>query len=93
MRRKTRPSLGAVLTISESDADGYLTSINGTAAENHRGSYTVTGNADVTVAVENRKEADIDTGILTDATPFGILLAAALAGGGVLLRKRKQIDG
>lgn len=84
---------GAVLTISESDADGYLTSINGTAAENHRGSYTVTGNADVTVAVENRKEADIDTGILTDVTPFGILLAAALAGGGVLLRKRKQIDG
>lgn len=84
---------GAVLTISESGADGYITSINDTKAENYQGTYSVTGDDDVTVVVRNSKNADIDTGILTDSMPFVILLTVALTGGGMLLRKRKQIDG
>lgn len=83
--------IGAVLTITESNADSYSTKVNNTEAPNHTGTYTVV-DGENSVVVENKKDVIVDTGVVTDAGPYVLLLILAAIGGGALLVKRRGYD-
>ena len=87
--------LNATLTVTETNADAYSVTINGgtpvkgqgTVGSAVKGNITVT--KDLTIAVINENDANIDTGITMDSVPYVLLLAMAVIGGGVLLSKRR----
>lgn len=101
--------IGTTITVTETDADDYKTSAtnykvnpdkkfiyevvneNGTAVlKSKDNNQTVTDNA---ITVTNNFDGTPDTGVLLDTLPYLILLAVAVAGGVlVVVRKRKHRD-
>lgn len=87
--------LNAILTVTETNVDAYSVTINGgtpvkaqgAVGSAEKGNITVT--KDLTIAVINENDANIDTGITMDSVPYVLLLAMAVIGGGVLLSKRR----
>ncbi|MDO5400377.1 MAG: Cna B-type domain-containing protein [Eubacteriales bacterium] len=87
---------GAVLTIKETNADGYTMSVGGTIYPLADGfEYTVEtdGNdaTEFTITVTNDKEVEIDTGIFLDSLPY-ILILSIVAVGFVLMRRRRGYE-
>lgn len=96
---------GTIITIEETNADGYDTSATGynvlatksftyTLVKNSDGTFSLKNenNEDVlnrTVIVTNEKDAPVDNGVLLDTLPY-ILILVVVAGGGVLLFLRKR---
>ena len=84
----TGVKIGAEMTVTE-NADGYTASITGANATTAgTATFTVTKDGN-TVAFNNTKNANIDTGIVTDSIPYILLLTMAVIGAGVLLNKRR----
>lgn len=96
---------GTIITIEETNADGYDTSATGydvlptksftyTLVRNNDGTFSLKNgnNEDVlnrTVIVTNEKDAPVDNGVLLDTLPY-ILILVVVVGGGVLLFLRKR---
>ena len=92
--------VGATVTITESDADGYKFSIDSVSgvttysADTDAKSITFTMPAsNVSIKVENNKEVTIDTGILLDSLPYILILVIVIAGVIIMvIRKRRMND-
>lgn len=96
---------GTIITIEETNADGYDTSATGydvlptksftyTLVRNDDETFSLKdgNNEDVlnrTVIVTNEKDAQVDNGVLLDTLPY-ILILVVVVGGGVLLFLRKR---
>lgn len=85
----------AVLTISETNANGYIVkvTINGVEQIAEEGKYKIElKNYDKTeIVVNNHKDVPIDTGITIDSLPYLIILFFVIIGGSLLLiNKRKH---
>lgn len=84
---------GYTITEAGDKASGYTTTWSGITAsganDKTSGSQEMP-DADQTVTVTNTRNAPTPTGLLLDAAPYGIMLAAAGAGGCLLLRKRRD---
>ena len=96
---------GTIITIEETNADGYDTSATGydvlptksftyTLVRNDDETFSLKdgNNEDVlnrTVIVTNEKDAPVDNGVLLDTLPY-ILILVVVVGGGVLLFLRKR---
>lgn len=84
---------GYTITEAGDKASGYTTSWSGITAsgpnDKTSGSQEMP-DADQMVTVTNTRNAPTPTGLLLDAAPYGIMLAAAGAGGCLLLRKRRD---
>ena len=96
---------GTIITIEETNADGYDTSATGydvsttksftyKLVKNSDGTFSLKDekNEDVlnrTVTVTNEKDAPVDNGVLLDTLPY-ILILVVVVGGGVLLFLRKR---
>ena len=86
----TGVKIGAEMTVTE-NADGYTASITGASATT-AGTATFTVMKDGnTVAFNNTKNANIDTGIVTDSLPYILLLTMAVIGAGVLLLNKRRV--
>ena len=84
--------IGAVLTISESNAAGYTMTVSPNNGEGASTSYTV-GSADETITVTNHKDGYPDTGVLLDSLPYALILAAVvIAAVIVIVRRRRHRD-
>lgn len=85
----TGVKIGAEMTVTE-NADGYTASITGASATT-AGTATFTVMKDGnTIAFNNTKNANIDTGIVTDSLPYILLLTMAVIGAGVLLLNKRR---
>lgn len=88
--------IGAVVEVTESNNEGYeidSVTVDGQAGNlsNSTLTFTVSGEKDNVVVFTNKKEADIDAGILLDSMPYALLLGAAAAGiAFYFIRKRKE---
>lgn len=81
--------IGASITVSESTSYTATYMIdNGSVQTGASATFPVTKDGN-TVAFNNNKSANIDTGITMDSVPYVLLLAMAVIGGGVLLSKRR----
>lgn len=81
--------IGASITVSESTSYTATYMIdNGSVQTSASATFPVTKDGN-TVAFNNNKSANIDTGITMDSVPYVLLLAMAVIGGGVLLSKRR----
>lgn len=80
--------VGAMLTVEETNADGYTTtlSVGNTPLEGK--SYIC--DADTVIVVTNHREGTPDTGISTDGLPYALLLGCAVAGTVLLLLRRRK---
>ena len=81
---------GAVLTISETNADGYSIEMKAGETSLSGGSYTVTDADDQTITVTNTKNVDVDMGIIQDSLPYVLLLSTAGCGSLLLAGGRKR---
>ncbi len=84
--------IGSTVTITESGNDGYkvTATVNGQPVDVVNGAITFTVSADGNAIVFiNNKEAQIDTGLAADSTPFAVLFAVAALGAVLLLKKRR----
>lgn len=88
--------LNAKLTVTETNADAYEVKIDGVKVKD-KGQEGSASKSDITVTegktitVENRNEATIDTGIVTDSIPYILLLTMAVIGAGVLLLNKRRV--
>lgn len=90
---------GASVTITETNADGYTFSVADIAGVTETTdtagksvSFTMPAE-NVSVTVNNHKEAVIDTGVFLDSVPYIAILALAIAGSiFFVLRKRRKWD-
>ena len=85
----------SLYTITESGdaAQSYTTTwagIDAAGPNTKTSGEQILGDADQTVIVTNTRTAPPVTGLLMDAAPYGAMLAAAGAGGFLLLRKRRD---
>lgn len=84
--------IGSTVTITESGNEDYkvTATVDGKPVDMVDGAITFTvsagGNAIVFI---NNKEAQIDTGLAADSTPFAVLFAVAALGAVLLLKKRR----
>ena len=74
---------GMAYTVAEADytAEGYTTAKTGDSG-------TIAADT-VTAAFTNTKGGNVDTGVLLDSAPYALLLVLALAGGAVMLLRRR----
>jgi len=88
--------IGAAMTLTESGVSEYGVWMNG---EQVKAEAETTGTAGKTFIIEeglkiqviNRHDADIDTGITADATPYMMFLGLTALGGVLLVRNRRYI--
>ena len=87
--------LDAKLTVTENGADAYEVKIDGVKVKDKgqegSASKEITVTEGKTITVENRNEATIDTGIVTDSIPYILLLTMAVIGAGVLLLNKRRV--
>ena len=89
---------GATVTITETNAKGYVASFTATSPK----TLTLTGNGttrtftmpntDVTIVCDNKKDVKVDTGILLDSMPYVVILAIVAVGAVLLVKKRHGRD-
>lgn len=72
---------GVGYTVTETPADGYTTTKTG-----NDGSINA---KETTVAFENKKTGEIDTGVTTESLPYVVLMGFVVLAGAALLLKRK----
>lgn len=83
--------VGATITITEINADGYETAYAVGDDQTDGNVYTINGiTSDTDITVTNTKDATIDTGILLDAIPYVLILAVVAAGAVFLLARRRR---
>lgn len=73
------------------DGKGYTTSYTGTDNEQN-GNGTILADDTDMVAITNIKGTSIDTGITTDSLPYLLIAAGVVAGGAVLVTRRRRFD-
>ena len=85
---------GSVITISETNAQGYSMSLTSGGVPVSGNQYTVPydGTKTVSLQVTNTKNATVDTGIVLDSLPYLVILGLAAAGGVLLVSRRKRRD-
>ena len=87
--------IDANLTVTENGADAYEVKIDGVKVKDKgqegSASKEITVTEGKTITVENRNEATIDTGIVTDSIPYVLLLTMAVIGAGVLLLNKRRV--
>lgn len=72
--------IGATLTITETNADGYdVSAMGATKVEGQNASFSLTVDGEEQVTVTNNKVARPDTGIVTDSLPYVLILACVIA--------------
>ena len=86
------PSMAA-MTITESNADGYVTTAEGISGGSLSGrtySFTVP-EEDGAVTFTNNKTVEVDTGIRLDFLPYVLLLGMTAVGAIWILRRRREV--
>lgn len=89
----TNVPIDAVLTLTETDANGYTTSAvyGETTVTANQGTMVFTINGtDNEIIVTNNKEGSPDTGVLLDSLPYVLILVIVVIGGVVFFRKRRS---
>lgn len=94
---------GVTYEIVETEADGYVTTATNDGKKVDAvagGARTLTGKieaptdgddgVDDAVIFTNTKDGEVDTGVLLDNAPYVLLLAVAIGGGALLLKKRSE---
>lgn len=80
--------VGAMLTVEETNADGYTTTLSVGNAPLEGKSYIC--DKDTVIVVTNHREGTPDTGISTDGLPYALLLGCTVAGTVLLLLRRRK---
>lgn len=91
-RREIKVGVGDKITITETAVDGYTTSYtigNGDSENATAATFTV-GTEGQNVIFTNKKDVDIDTGIILDKIPYILILALALVGLVVVTKRRRS---
>lgn len=81
---------GVTYTVTETQDSNYTTTVNDNSG-NTLSNQTV-DSAEKTVAFVNSREGEIDTGITTDSLPYLLIAAGVVAGGAVLVTRRRRFD-
>lgn len=81
---------GVTYTVTETQDPNYTTTVNEDSG-NSLTNQTVS-HAEETVAFVNSRGGEIDTGITTDSLPYLLIAAGVVAGGAVLVTRRRRFD-
>lgn len=83
--------IGATFTVTETSysESGYVTTVDGTSGS----SKTITlAESNSNIAFVNRKDVNVDTGILLDTLPYILILGVVAVGAVLLIKKRRNRD-
>ena len=80
--------VSAMLTVEETNADGYTTTLSVGNAPLEGKSYIC--DKDTVIVVTNHREGTPDTGMSTDGLPYALLLGCTVAGTVLLLLRRRK---
>lgn len=83
---------GHTVTITETDADNYSLSVNGTVLDGHTYTYTADGASPLLLEFVNDLTVPPDMGVTLDALPYALILLGVGAGAAVVLLRRKRRD-
>ena len=86
---------GVSYTVSETADANYTTKINNVDKTATDGKISTDGKieaAETTVAFENRRDGNVDTGVYMDSLPYILALAVALGGAVVLFTRKRHIE-
>lgn len=87
--------VGAVVTVTE-EAKGYTYSLSSVTPESLTYTSQDSGisftmpSSDVTVVINNEKNITVDSGVFLDTLPYALILAVAVGGAVILIKKRKS---
>lgn len=87
--------VGAAVTVTE-EAKGYTYSLSSVTPDDMNCSELNSGisftmpSSDVTVVINNEKNITVDSGVFLDTLPYALILAVAVGGAVILIKKRKS---